>query len=691
MRRITLFYLFTTLILAIAPQALFAADFSFSYTNPDDRSLNYLGIIFGNMGPHFQSAPSNNMIQLLFSVFNIAVLTIGAIVVSYTIILSTINTAQEGEVMGRKWSSLWIPLRSAMGMAFLLPTTGGYSVLQVMMMTVVVYGVNAADQLWDTVIQTMNEPGGLGGKSVNSDSAVTTAMTLYNGLLCVETFNQNTACSINVAGQTLTDYRTTSGVMFGVPNDPTNNRYRICGAVFSNPAKPANVSASDWQLANKAAIDAALNILRPAAQEAMSGSSTPSDPDFMKKAVSAIKNGIASVPTQAAQLDAAKQQVTKDGWIFAGSYYMTLTHTNTSATFPAPLAIGMNTSGLGSACVVLYAGTQVKSATYLAGSSSSTTSRDSLSIPSVTADSNTAQFVDAIAAPLREAVEDFNETLTTNDIDPVASVANVGATILATTEDIWFGVMAAGIFLMLGGCIMSGMQPLCWVLGAIITLVVPILNIIIALLWGVGAMLGIYMPMIPYIVFTFTALGWLLLVVETIVAAPIVALGLVSPAEGHLGKAAPAVILITNVFLRPSLMIIGLVVAITLVKAVIAMLNFGFAATINATVSGLGVFGLIALLCLYGGTALALIHECFNIIHILPDKVIRWIGGQAEKTGEKVKEQLETAKGKVEEGAQMGAKIMQTSSAEMEKVGKEHKAKGTGIGGFDSSIKGLGL
>src|SRR5690606_13266352 len=160
-----------------------------------------------------------------------------------------------------------------------------------------------------------------------------------------------------------------------------------------------------------------------------------------------------------------------------------------------------------------------------------------------------------------------------------------------------------------------------------------VLTLIIGLLWGAGAAIGIYLPMVPYLVFTFTALGWMLLVIETIAAAPIVALGLVSPAQENLGKASAAVMLITNVFLRPSLMVIGFAVACRLVEVAIGMVNFGFNAAVDASTGTIGIFGCIALLCLYGGLCIGIIHECFSLVYVLPDKITRWIGGQAESSG----------------------------------------------------------
>ena len=70
---------------------------------------------------------------------------LGIIILLYTLVISTVNTAQEGELMGRKWSSIWIPMRSVMGTGLLVPTASGYSLIQILVLWIIVQGVGAAN------------------------------------------------------------------------------------------------------------------------------------------------------------------------------------------------------------------------------------------------------------------------------------------------------------------------------------------------------------------------------------------------------------------------------------------------------------------------------------------------------------------------------------------------------------------
>lgn len=170
------------IILFILPEYAYAYDFIWT-NRPEDRSIMYLGQIFGSVGSALPGV-ANSTVSELFKIFNIAVLSLGSIVVSYTIILSTINTAQEGEVMGKKWSSVWIPLRAAMGMAMLIPTTSGYSLIQVLMMQVVVYGVAAANQVWAVTVASIGAGTGVFGETTVSGDRAGASLALMKAMVC---------------------------------------------------------------------------------------------------------------------------------------------------------------------------------------------------------------------------------------------------------------------------------------------------------------------------------------------------------------------------------------------------------------------------------------------------------------------------------------------------------------------------
>jgi defect in organelle trafficking protein DotA len=672
------------LMMAMLPGTAWAA-FTFIWSPPQgDQSIILLGDLFGNVGSVLTG--SNTLIGSLFYIFNIAVLSIGSIVVSYTIILSTMNTAQEGEVMGRKWSSIWIPLRCAIGMGFLLPTASGYSLVQVLMMQIVLYGVAAADQLWSVALNTMGTAQGLTGNiSVNQNQLQETTQKLFDSMVCQEVLNNNPTCQIAMSGRKTTVYTTTNNsVMIGIQGDPSLSN--VCGS-YQAGGVPAGVDLSSWQAANLSALTmATTGFLAPAAELYMSPN--PSTWTNGANIQQTIGNAMTTIITSAAATntptDNSQSSTTaNNGWLYAGSYYFEINRAGPIyATYPPPVATGdVGNSSLGTECSIQLSNYRGLAAQYLqSGQSSgppSSSGGGGLQLqPANISQSEAMAFYNEICQPIQGLVYNLLNYLTLNDSDPISSLRQVGLDIMNTAENIWFTVMILGFLILIGACFMSGTLPFCYAFGAIISLLIPILTIILILLWTAGVTIGIYLPLVPYLVFTFTALSWFILVIEAIAAAPIVALGLVSPAAEELGKAAPAVMIITSVFLRPSLMVIGFMIAINLVQATISMVNYGFAATLKASTGSLGLFSLIAVICIYGGMVITIIHECFSLIYVLPDKIIRWIGGSAEQSS--VKSSVQEVKGAAEKGAEIGSSMMKGSASVMEEKVGQKLGKGEG-------------
>src|SRR5580658_9851250 len=115
----------------------------------NDQSLFYLGQIFGNMGDVLTPGTGAPIILgAMFEVLNGIALTVGVLVVTYTTVVGLFQTAAEGEFLGKKWSGLWVPIRTVIGIVGLFPSSGGYCALQVFLMWVILQGVSAADVVW---------------------------------------------------------------------------------------------------------------------------------------------------------------------------------------------------------------------------------------------------------------------------------------------------------------------------------------------------------------------------------------------------------------------------------------------------------------------------------------------------------------------------------------------------------------
>lgn len=150
-------------------------------TNCTDHSVDMLRSIFGPVidalvtgaDPDTVSAASN-VIATMMGFFNSGILIVGTLIVSYVAIMGTLNTANDGEVMGRNWSSLWTPVRIVAGGAVLLPTASGYSFIQLVVLMFALWGAGFANGTYKTgmaigvlspdgVVQGVNDPGSFYG------------------------------------------------------------------------------------------------------------------------------------------------------------------------------------------------------------------------------------------------------------------------------------------------------------------------------------------------------------------------------------------------------------------------------------------------------------------------------------------------------------------------------------------------
>ena len=196
---------------------------------------------------------------------------------------------------------------------------------------------------------------------------------------------------------------------------------------------------------------------------------------------------------------------------------------------------------------------------------------------------------------------------------------------------------------------------------AVLEMYLPLGASMASVIFGVGVMMGIYVPFMPFMLFLFGVIGWIMAVIEAMVAAPLVALGITHP-EGHdlLGKSEQAVMLLLGVFVRPVTMILGLLFAMNLAQIAVQLLDYGFLfvfnnissssnSSIGAIASGVIFMGGIVV---YVYVLMMVIDQAYSLIYQVPDKILRWIGGpqdtsSAAQMANQVKGQVQQIGGKV--------------------------------------------
>lgn len=669
------------LIVVCLPSLCLAANV-FS-VEPTDKSMEYLSAVFGSVqGMPIQSDSANNpLFSQIVYIFNQVIFALGIIIIVYTTLVGTLNTAQEGKFLGKSWHPILVPLRAAIGTYLLLPTATGYNWIQIGVMWFIIQGVGAANALWKQVIISNETQGSIhqAESAATLENSMSTVSAIFNADICMQAINSNTTAT-NQLGTQVSVFVANGQVQWGRAAF-AGTEQAICGAIklpsvggsVASTTSGSTIAANQTIFAN--AIIQAASSLYGAAQESLAGQQTQA-PVFVTAARS-LEN--AALQTQADKsLSDVNQLSIENGWIHAGSYYFQLTQGGPVSTTPVTMtSSGMNTTTLTQLLGPTLANqiigkTNSASASYIqyvnsilgpGATTSSTTGRLQLNVPSGGGASQSLLgiiFGDLFGSII-EKLDDHMTTGGANE-DPIISMAQFGSQLTTITEMTFWAALALVFISWSISSIMSCMNPMGHAMDFVLSMFMPIATLMISLLWTEGIALGLYVPLIPYLVFSFSAITWLILVIESMLGAPLIALSLIVPSEEEIGKAGYAIIILLGLFLRPALMIVGFVLAIQLLKVGISMLNFGFWATITANTgaaAGVGIFGLIAVIFIYSAVAVGMVHEAFSLIYVLPNKVLRWMGGGPEddSAGQHVKE----LKGNVQKGAGIGKNMMSST------------------------------
>lgn len=219
-----------------------------------------------------------------------------------------------------------------------------------------------------------------------------------------------------------------------------------------------------------------------------------------------------------------------------------------------------------------------------------------------------------------------------NTANPLAEVSYLGHSYLSFGLDL---IAGAGVSSLFGGAL-SAVPFVGKGLGMLAAVAAFIGVIVIA---G-GFTLAFLVPLMPFIRFFFATLTWVIAVFEGVVFVPLVALAHLNPeGEGLPGSSAKqAYFLILNIFLRPVLMVFGLIMGLLIFFVAISFLNMMYGVATAGTGASSGGFHTIAKLVfsmLYVGLAYICANNCFKAIGYFPEHALRWIGsgGHHERMG----------------------------------------------------------
>ncbi|MBX9586394.1 MAG: DotA/TraY family protein [Gammaproteobacteria bacterium] len=697
------------------------------YLPPGDPSLNFLGQLFGNVGSVL-SGSSGMILGILFKYFNLGILVIAGVFLIWTTAKVVIHSSHEGTFMGREVNTGFHIIRTVLGIGLLSPTVGGYSIIQIIVMWAVLQGAGFANTVWNQALDYFERGGQIFvPPSTNLAPLITMTGTVLESQVCMyyhekmEKELQKEARQKIASGDTSPIYqaRVLNFPSYQPYVDPNNPRILFpanrgngqtdngCGEFsYGQPTATNNPVVLNALVAVMQQLSGAARRIADPYPSDLTSNPSPLQDLVQTQLVNAAQNWvnyllpIRAAATSPTTMDAFWARARLDGWMYAGSYYYQLSGIqrtiNDAGTIKFQLvspdaycipAIGNYINFPSSGPLSLKSQCIKNWNTYYANSINSPAfdivlNRASPYVTGAIALANQVQAANAnvvipnsfnmgdmgeLAGPmgmLSGLVLSSIQTLVSNG-DPIMKLQKLGHTWVDQAVAAWIGLAMLMFFVSLLASLMSSISSAGYAFQGMMQIFVTLFMALLFILMVQGVLVSIYVPLIPFIIYTFTVIGWFIAVIEAMVAAPLVALGVTHPeGQGMLGKGEQAIMLLLGVFLRPALMVMGLLAGMLLSVIALTIFNKPFVTVLFTAVGagGLGGFGAYyGILSLYSVLVTQIVTQSYSLIFNVPDRVLRWLGQQVESSA--AGQALQAAESETKSGAEKTTSGMTMPSA----------------------------
>lgn len=658
-----------------------------------DKAIELLGGLFGKLGV-FGGGASDAFAGVM-GYFNTACLLIGGVLVGYTMIAGTLGTAHDGEMLGKKFSSIWVPIRTSLGTAMVIPIKSGYCALQLIVGWLVFQSVGLASHTWSQYMASTNIAQGIVMSMPNSSLE-----RFYWGTLEIQVCQaalekavkdpsaKNLYSNVDL-GMTTLNNATNIRYQFGDKAETAGLAYDTCGSIEIPKISQIN-KGGDGSIIDKNDIVAIRQTIQQQQQtmlvQAMPqikavaaqivASNSPVDPSAIQSLVLAHEKAIKAAATSAVtNMDAFKnlqKSAETDGFLLAGAYYMKLAYLSdqvNAAISSVPKVIppvGMQETAFVRDQVLPYT-RAVKKTLEKAGQPGSyglaTVGVDPKEDKTMWEKFKSYTDVETYLKSSLRSVLSFSIEGNEN---PIMTLKRLGNNIIGAAGLLITGLMTA--------MVLVGIHP--GVTGALTVLV----NIAGAPLLMLGMFLSYVVPNMPFFIWLGCILGWLLLVIEAIIAAPIWAVMHLHPSgDDAVGKGGNGYTLVLSLLLRPVFLVFGFIASITVVQLFGQIFNSIFADVfVMNTMDGSNIFvilaGFVAGAIMYAAGVWVIVKNTFGIISQIPDNLLNWISsptGQLGKNAESMGGMSSGAYAGISEGSKMAGNVAQMASGKLAEHGKQ--------------------
>jgi len=638
-----------------------------------DESMKLLGSVFGGIG---DIPGASTVMGSLMRVFNSAILSGASLVGFYLIVSAVVGTAHDGEVLGKRFSSLWVPIRSVTAVSMMVPTASGFSGVQLLVLWLATQGAGLANSLTAVGYEAVLKQGGFTKPYVGSQykESRDLALSMVPIAACM-TANMDAIARAKAGGADV------SGISAHiVEKTPTADKFiysmgfklkadgglNECGRVqIAKIVKSANAPIADSQVdslheSQKQAVTALFNKVQAAVSDGFDKSAY----DYATKinaaaseydlAVTKSLDAAASAVKTLANSEKSKQisDLKSKGWIGLGESYLqmakygtamsaSIKRTEVSATMFRPLVATTDYD-------FVFANYK-KIIVSVNESTSASTSTNTGAKDGANESGGDGETGNVFMSKLVEYINPVTNSLvdlfvSAEGENPLLSAKLRGDVILDSAGVTLTAAIAGGA----GVGILSGTAG---------TGILNILTLIAFTLVGIGFTLAVYVPMVPYIIWISVLMAWVVAVAEAVIATPLwMMMHLSGEGDGiAAGGTEGGYKFVAAVFLRPALSVISYFFGAMLLMGIFIFVNESFMRLVGEIQSNTvtGLFLIIGFIGAYAGLSVSIVNKSFALSLSMPSKILHWMGAGLsgdEGIGSDAKTEIEAYAGAVSQG-----------------------------------------
>lgn len=626
-----------------------------------DSSVRILNLLFTDASSTVSSA-----FAAFMSVINLFSVALGTLMFTYFAVVGTINTAQDGELMGKKWSSMWIPVRYVSVTVLMVPGVSGFSTAQHGMLWLARMGAGAASYAWTAAASHIAGGGDAQSTRVSPEAGSNLDLalrTIWRAEACATAYRAYFKLAPADFGRSWTSTQDGGYVArWGATNGINGLAADACGTLTTQSYTPPTLSPlivySDMG-AQSPVVDAAT----PLEDQAAMSRITSAERDAVDLVASLLSQSTLTTIDIACQqsCDAdgkstVENAINRAGQVYSGAMSGPINAVTQSAKDKHAVVQSLTKDGWIKAGAVMYSLASIESQTSTLQTWVPTVSSPPegaetplgiTSSPDIYAESWESQLASPPATTLGKSIMSPGRSLARwlgtliggdprNPKHALLQLKNSGDVLMdvCATAMTALGLVGKGMAgKVAGGLVSAGslLGPVGAAAGAAIKGILEYGMYLVLPMYAVGITLSLVIPLQPVTLWLGSVMGWFIAIFEAILAAPVWLVAHLHPEGGDLsGKATVGYLILLEVVMRPVWMIGGLLAALVLSDIMVRLAGIVFWESVDSVQSDTltGPVSVIVLALLYCTLCFTLVRTAFGMIHDVPATIMRWIGGQ---------------------------------------------------------------